>query len=314
MDQPVNIVLSCDDNFAQPAGVLMMSILSTAKTPERIAFHLIDGGIHPENRGRLLQIVDGFKAGLTFLEVDSGKLESVYVSNQLTAATYYRLEALPASVERCIYLDSDMVAFSDIAELWNIPLNGKIIGAAIDHGMVVSKNNFGEKMRELGLSKDSLYFNAGMLLVDLKKWREAGIDQKAMKLALSRSFRSHDQDVLNMLFKDNWEILPSKWNAMPAVYGFNFRVYRQRKRFADVSEARKSFGIVHYAGRYKPWEFRRCEPFNGAYVDYLMKTPFGGKFTPKASPRNEGRSLIGEKWRLFLGNLFYGKSLMRINK
>ena len=41
MKDEISLVLSCDDNFAQHAGVLMESVLSNAKHRERIHFYLM---------------------------------------------------------------------------------------------------------------------------------------------------------------------------------------------------------------------------------------------------------------------------------
>lgn len=304
----IHLVLSCDDNFAQHAGVLMQSLLRTAAHPNRLVFHLINGGIQPVNLQKIQAIVSSWSAQLDLLHIDQQRFSHLFLSHQYSLATYYRLiigELLPAEISRCIYLDCDMVALSDIEELWETDLQGRPLGAVIDHGLMVSAKNFQEKQRDLGLSDKDLYFNAGLLLLDLAQWRQLGLDSTALSLASSRAFRSHDQDVLNLLFKGNWTVLHTKWNCMPAVYGFSFRLFRQLNRFPDVAEARRHPAIIHYAGRYKPWEFDEAASFNGAYFKSIKETPFGPSFQPQRSPQNVGRSLRSELFRIALGNLFY---------
>lgn len=304
----IHLVLSCDDNFAQHAGVLMQSLLRAAAHPRCIVFHLIDGGIQADNLQKIQAIADRWGAQLDLLRIDQARFSHLFLSHQYSLATYYRLiigELLPADVARCIYLDCDMVARTDIEELWNTDLQGRPIGAVIDHGLMVSTKNFQEKQRDLGLSSQDFYFNAGLLLIDVAQWRARGLDVDALKLASSRPFRSHDQDVLNLLFKDDWTVLNAKWNCMPAVYGFSLRLFRQLDRFPDVAEARRHPAIIHYAGRYKPWEFDESPSFNADYFECIRETPFGVGFKPQRSPQNVGRSLRSELFRIALGNLLY---------
>lgn len=308
-DQNINVMLSCDENFAQHAGVLIESLLSAAAHPERIRLFLIDGGIGDASKGKIQTIVDSRGAFISFVRINPKDFEGLYLSHQYSLATYYRLmlgRLLPANVHKCIYLDCDMVVCDDIEKLWSTDLQRRPLGAVIDYGLMVSAKTFAEKRRDLGLAEMSLYFNAGLLVIDLDSWRRTDMDKTAMTLALSRSFRSHDQDVLNLLFKNNWTPLPAQWNCMPALYGFNLKLFLQRKRFQGIADARKRPAILHFAGRYKPWEYPEAAGFSDGYYRALSRTPFAEGFRPRQSPQNEGRSLQSELLRIRLGNLFYG--------
>lgn len=305
----IHVMLSCDENFAQHAGVLIESLLSKTAQPSSVRLFLSDGGISAESKRKIQAIVDAHQAKISFIQINPADFEGLYISHQYSLATYYRLmlgRLLPSDVRKCIYLDCDMVVCDDIVKLWAEDLQGRALGAVIDYGLMVSAKTFAEKRRDLGLTDSSLYFNAGLLVIDLDWWRRADMDKIAMKLAQSRSFRSHDQDVLNLLFKDNWKPLPARWNCMPALYGFNMKLYLQRKRYPGLAEARKSPAILHFAGRYKPWEYPEAKGFSDGYYRALANTQFAENFVPKPSPQNEGRSLKSELFRIRIGNLFYG--------
>lgn len=308
MKDEISLVLSCDDNFAQHAGVLMESVLSNAKHRERLHFYLMDGGISERKRLFLSEIVEGHGAQLSYLKIDEAAFKGIYLSFQYTLATYYRLctgELLPQSVDRCIYLDCDMVCCADIEALWEESLDGFAIGAVIDHGMMVADKRWKEKKKELGFDDSDQYFNAGLLLIDLKQWRSRGLDKKAMDMAHGHDFKNHDQDILNVLFQKSWKVLNSKWNCMPAVYGFNGRLFRRRREFSDIVSARKNPGILHFAGRYKPWEYPERKGFSDSYYKNLNKTPFAEIFQPKRSPQNINKSGLSEWMRICAGNVIY---------
>lgn len=305
----IHVMLSCDENFAQHAGVLIESLRSEAAHPSRIRLFLIDGGITEESKRKIQTIADAHQASIAFIQINPEDFEGLYLSHQYSLATYYRLmlgRLLPSEVRKCIYLDCDMVVCDDIEKLWREDLQGRPLGAVIDYGLMVSAKTFAEKCRDLGLESRSLYFNAGMLVIDLDSWRRVDMDKTAMKLAQSRRFRSHDQDVLNLLFKDNWTPLSARWNCMPALYGFNLKLFMHRRRFLGLSDARKCPGILHFAGRYKPWEYPEAAGFSDGYYRSLERTPFAEGFEPKPSPQNKGRSLNSELTRIRIGNLFYG--------
>lgn len=306
----INVLICCDENFVQHAGVFMNSVLANTASPERMRFFWIaDQSVTASSREKLRQIVEARHGRLEVITPDLERLKSAYISNQYSVATYYRLmigEILPADVEKCIYCDCDMIALGDLAELWVEDISPNPIGAVTDHAMVLSQKNFATRREQLGMGEKDHYFNAGLLVIDLKAWREGRFGEKTLQLATTRQFRSHDQDVLNMVFCGNWHVLPSRWNCMPAIYGFHAKLFMNLGRFPDVVDARKRPGIVHYAGRYKPWEFPATKGFNDVYYRYLAETPFAATFVPKKSPQNEKKTLRGELTRIGIGNVLYG--------
>ena len=70
-----------------------------------------------------------------------------------------------SDVERVLYLDSDIVVVGSLAQLWSTNLDGALF-AAVD----IPGSDRGVK--HLGLSAEDGYFNSGVLLIDLKKWRK----------------------------------------------------------------------------------------------------------------------------------------------
>ena len=125
------------------------------------------------------------------------------------------------------------------------------------------KEYAGEK---LGLSDIYSYFQAGVLIIDLKKLREYTTSEKMLSLAASDSFRCHDQDVLNILFKGRVFYLPQKWNVLmdwrePLEGRSRMQIMSKAPRwlFLEYMEARKDPFIVHYAGYQKPWDVADCD-------------------------------------------------------
>ena len=110
--------------------------------------------------------------------------------------TYSRLwlaDFFPESVERVLYLDSDLIVVGDIQELWDSDLNGKLLAAASIPGST--------KCEFLSIPESYGYFNAGVILTDLRQWRETrAIDELVAFVAANPDkLVDVDQDVLNPL-------------------------------------------------------------------------------------------------------------------
>lgn len=308
MNSKMHIVLCCDDLFAQHAGVLMQSICAHTPNAQRLHFHIFNWKISFEKVRMLQSIATKAQASISIVDIDVSLLKHLHISNRYTPVIYARLlldRLLPESVTRCIYLDCDMVVTGDIAQLWATDLQGQVVGAVPDLGVWTSSSKRALKRHTLQLSASDVYFNSGLLLIDVAKWRALELGPQALALA-QQGFRAHDQDVLNVMFKGNrYHRLPLKWNVMPAIYGFNLRLWWMRAAWPDLKQARRSPAIIHYAGRYKPWEFRECI-FNRPYYNALKQTPFYEHFSVQKTKINRHKSAQSEIWRIRLGNLFYG--------
>lgn len=262
----IHIVLACDTNYARHAAVVMSSIMATTK--KSLWFHILGENIAPDVAAKLQVLVSAQGAQLT---IYSPQLpDEMYVSDHISKAAYFRLligSPLPESVHRVIYLDTDLVAMADINELWSVDLGSNIVGAVPDLGVLCSSKSMASKRSELQLASDALYFNSGVMLIDVDKWRSEDIGAKTLADANSHEYRHHDQDALNHVLKGKWLPLPFRWNVIPPLFFGHFSVLWGRFG-AEAKDALRHIGIFHWAGRKKPWQYALFELFNGQYYQY----------------------------------------------
>lgn len=313
MADEIHIVFAADDRYAQHAAVAMASILLHAAEPARFHFFVLDDGVTAEKKEKMEKTVAALGGkGLTFLAIKGEAFDDFHVSAQLSRTAYVRLAAadlLPDIVERVLYLDCDLLFFDDAARLYQMDMAGQPVAAVPDCGIMTSARRRREKAACIGLSAGALYFNSGVLLLDLGAWRREDYTRHLLTLAKEKAYPHHDQDVLNDFFRDNWQPLPLRWNVIPPVWFMFLKVAVSPWRY-EAAAARENPGILHYAGSYKPWEYPCYPAFNGAYYDTLAKTAFADAPMPQFDPRKKHRSIRRQLLRLHIG-AFWGTLLGR---
>ena len=82
-------------------------------------------------------------------------------------------QLLPSELNKILYLDGDTINISSLTKLWNLDMGNCVLGACIEA-------TINQTYREnLGM-KNLPYVNAGVLLINLKKWRDEKIGAKIL--------------------------------------------------------------------------------------------------------------------------------------
>ena len=305
MSERINLVLACDDNYAQHAAITLMSAYDRTKNKKELETFILDGGISEVKKNKIIQSIKQCGGQVSFIKVNADEYEGMYTSHQYSLAIYYRL-ALPQLLDnnkkKCIYVDCDLLFYDDIEKLWNIDLNGHPIGAIEDIGLTTSKKRFLEKQIDINLNVNSSYFNSGVVIMDLKQWRDKNYSNIALEIATNNDFKNHDQDVLNKLFMDHWEKIDLRWNVIPPITYLYPKIILNKKDRERSLRARRNPGILHYAGRYKAWEFAEHIEFNGYYYTLLKQSAFKDETMPQLSKQNIGRNFKKELLKLRVAN------------
>lgn len=186
-------------------------------------------------------------------------------------------EFVGPEVVTVLYLDSDMIVPGDIAPLWNIDLKDALFGACDIPGS--------DRMAYLGIDGDYGYFNSGVLLFNMTRWRAENAKNTVISYIQDNAEKliDPDQDALNACFYRERLVLDPVWNVItPYVARYDdFPVPKQRCR-----EIVKKARVIHFNGRGKPWHYVNTHPWKEAYWRYLKMTPWKG-----VEP--EGRSFFG---------------------
>lgn len=246
--RPIHIALTFDNSFWAPAYATMRSICLATHRRSDLVFHLCHRPLSEVHRADLDRIAEEFGATLRYYDLTKTEKFTELTGRvphhkRLTDIVYARFvidRFLPDDVERLIYLDCDMMVMAPIERLWEVDLRGKPIGAVEDPwGKFIGS---GKDIRTKGRVLDPAdpYFNAGLMVIDIVRWREFGVAERLEALIADGTVErlSYSQNVINLIMKDNWERLDTLWNLVdpePAHVALN------------------PFN-VHFTGHRRPWQ------------------------------------------------------------
>lgn len=307
MEKFINIVFASDNNYAQHTAVAMASVLLNTKSPDKIKFFLIDDNIQQDNKDKILSTIKKLNGSIEFVKIKNTNLENCYVSGELSRASYFRLDIaniLNDDIKKIIYLDCDLLVYDDIEKMWNIDMCNKPLAATCDYGIMASKRIRMQKNKYIGLPFDAAYFNAGVLMMDLDMWRGYDYAKDIIKLATENKYPNHDQDALNKFFMYNWQEIPLRWDVIPPVFNLFLKIITNKQLRNKAIEAKLNPAIFHYAGGYKPWEYKIYRGFNDKYYEYLKYTDFKDATMPQFDKRRKNRSIIRQMFRLKLADFW----------
>lgn len=307
MNGYINVVLASDDNYAQHVAVVAVSILKNTKFADQLCFFVLSDHISVKKIKLIKKTVEKFNAKIEFIDIGNDKLENIYLSGHVSRAAYFRLmiaDLVPKDIEKIIYLDVDLLVCEDIVGLWHVDIGTFPLGAVLDYGIIASSRMRKQKSMVIGLTDNYSYFNSGVLIINVREWRINNYGQKVLEFAQKEKLPHHDQDALNKIFMNKWYKIPLCWNVIPPVfYLFGKILFNSKLRDAAVC-AKAMPAIIHYAGRYKPWEFERYSGFNDKYYMYLLDTEFAEVKMPQPSKNMQGKSIGRQIVRLKIADVW----------
>jgi lipopolysaccharide biosynthesis glycosyltransferase len=210
---------------------------------------------------------------IQFAEINADKLDgfrsTAYLESKLFYAPYFWAD-LFRDLDRCIYIDTDVIVEKELAVVAVMDLQGHGLAAALDPRTLIAPEN-PELCLRLGLRNEWNYFNAGVLVVEQSYWIRNEISEYLIDLSIQKyhELHSQDPDALNIVSKDWVLILDSDWNTSQ---------YWQSNPIDDK--------IIHLLDTDKPWHALYRKKFIEAYYEdaiwatvynYLEKTVYSGR-------------------------------------
>ena len=278
-------IVFCINNYYCPYfAVMLLSVIEHASPSREYDILIFHRDITTENQRIIIDMGKGKEhISIRFANVSSLISDySLYIGGKedFSVDTYLRLlipDVMDSVYRKALYLDADMMALADVGELLNTDLDGFLLASSRDLYGLAEYYDPASKRKAyrdeiLQLEKPDDYFIAGMLVFNLEVFRRHYTSELLLKMASSKKWLQHDQDVLNLicnggkakLLHAQWDVLfipPIKAKSLPKQYQI------------ELDESYASPKIIHFGGNDKPWK-TRGNPWDDLFWDTAAKTPF----------------------------------------
>lgn len=273
----VHIAMTLDAAYLRGVVAGILSILQHAACPENVVFHFMASDRESDLKDALMATFPYLRFKLYHFDENIVKEK---ISNSirqaldqpLNYARSYLADILPACVGRIIYLDSDLVVVDDIAKLWETNLESHILAAPEYCHANFTKYFTEDFWSDPDLSrtfqgKKACYFNTGVMVIDLVKWRQSSYTLKIEEwMEVQKKRRIYELGSLPpflLVFAGEVEAVDHRWNQH-GLGGDNFEGRCRNLHPGPVS-------LLHWSGKGKPWlrlDLRQSCPLDSLWAPY----------------------------------------------
>lgn len=270
----MNIVYIATDSYVPLMGISMTSVLMNKKEMQNLDFYICSTDISETHKEQLRQLTEQYGSRIFFIDVSdyASHFEFEFSTSGFHSIVLARLllaDYMPEEVQKVLYLDSDVIVNGDLSELDSVNLKGKAFAAVPELHMPQKEK------KNIGLKKEDIYFNCGVMLINLEFWRKNHAAEKFLHYFEKKQGQLlyNDQDILNHCCKGRIEKLSHTFNYNPALYYFPRYFIRNYQPEYDSSsseykEIRKSPKMIHFLGEERPWYHGNYSPYRKIYEYY----------------------------------------------
>lgn len=261
MKKTVPIFFACDDKYVPYLDVAIISLIAHASDENEYKITVLNNDISEAHQAALKRHAkDNVSIELfdvqEMLDPIRAKLPEMFYFG---VAAYFRLfiETTFPQYDKAVYLDSDVILLSDIAELYDTDVSGYLVGAVYEQNTDRSPM-FTEYVENIiGIPYDT-YFNSGVMVMNLKEFRAFRVQERFLHMLTTYNFDSlaPDQEYLNVICHGRVKYLPTGWN---------------KHSFPEPPEG--ELHLCHYALSNKPWHY--ADTINGEHFwEYAKRSEF----------------------------------------
>lgn len=264
----MNLLVTLNSNYIYPLCVMLHS-LSETNTGNRFDIYVIYSSLTEDDFNMMKKALGNADAQIHPILVNDSIFDSAPVLSRISRETYYRLlisDLIPDDVHRILYIDPDTVVIRDLSGFYNTDLKGNVLAAGTHMFGAVRRFN----TLRLKLDRNSHYFNAGIMLIDVDKWKAEAPVKRILDFisANIKKLKLGDQDVVNMMFEGKILFVDERLYNLDEKIFFakQFRLYTREP--INLQWVRDNTVIIHYNGKHKPW---RGKKYRGKLGEYFEK-------------------------------------------
>lgn len=276
----MNILYTTNSKFVGKVAASICSVFENNRDMDTIKIYIIGQELTEEECLKFNTLGEQYNREIVIIALDniSQYFKFTFDTNGWNPIVLARLLLdyfLPEDLEKVLYLDGDTINIAPLKELWETDLRKYILGACIEATV-------DSRQLEILNMEGRPYVNAGVLLINLKAWREKKAGEKIIRYYEKHNgmLFANDQDAINGALQGEILFLPPKYNFYNIYW---YYPYKFLKKFmgkayyyneAVYKESQKNPAIIHYLGEERPWRAGNKHKFKEDYKKYLSKTPW----------------------------------------
>lgn len=285
--ETVNIVFATDRNYIQHLCAALISLLANNRELS-LAVTIISSGISVRQRRIIDRIAKPFDCRISHITIsDQLFVELATEHTMYPKGIYYRL-LIPDLIDarKLLYLDCDIIVNGSIRDLYDQDPGDAYVCAIEDPGF--------NRHKQLGMHRDAKYFNSGMMLINLAKWKETSLHKQVIDFIEKKpeAVWFPDQCGLNAIINGRWKKTPLKYNQQSSIFSDNFEQQFDCFDADELREAKNNPVIIHYTGGSKPWHSKNRHPYKHLYWHYLRMTPYRFAIYENLRPVNILKAMV----------------------
>lgn len=326
----VAVCLTSSDYFAPMCAVTIGSLIANISFKRRYDILVLTQGMSNKNK-KLIAGLSTDNCSIRFVEFEEGLFSAeIATHDSYNIYTYYRLmiPSICKKYEKVLYLDSDMVINKDVAEVFDVNIEGYYAAAVLDLTILTwqvmrERHPLYSYLESLDLTEPGTYMQGGVAVYNIQMINDSYPVDVLVKKANERHYQNCDQELLNMCFKGKIKFLPVNWNVvvMHPAYIDLYEYWMPRKYYDMYINARRSPYIIHYSFQQIPcyhtgmdlhqyfWKYARNSPFYEELLMMLVSRQFADS---QAERRDHTESTKQFRYPEFLNRLFPLYSRRRI--
>ena len=235
----INFLYCFDENYNMQALTSIYSLLNNSN--EKINISILHNKPESFKKIYLKFINKSSLVKIEFYKFTDNNYDFPRINNtHISAATYFRIfinNYLDKDLKSVFYFDADTVfnknIISELKEISSSMLSKNILFAAS------SEPGADIATKRLGMNNEK-YFNAGVLGVNLVKWRHENVHDQLIKILETRydDILWWDQDILNIFSDGDYLEIDKDLNSRTNFHSFKLN---------------ESVKVYHFLGDLKPW-------------------------------------------------------------
>lgn len=287
----LDVLYQFNEKYVPFAGASITSLFENNKDMEGINVYILGEELSRNSKDKLCELAKTYERRVIFKDTKELVKDMkewgipAYRGSYAANMRLFLPLILEEEMNRILYLDADTIVNGSLRELMKTKMDGFALAMVLD-------SLGGNHKKTLGFGEADPYYNSGVILFDLKNWRERECTERIIEHIKqgNTGYSAPDQDLLNVVCKEDIMTLKPEYNAQPVHLVFSISDYYKcygRMAYYGEEELKnlKQNAVIYHFFRFLgefPWNKNNLHPDNRLFDHYIALSPWKGYKKQKA--------------------------------